>query len=166
VAAEDALPRLVELRPQPTIAVRVQQPMSELDLASLFGRYFPVLFQRGAAVGAAPAGPPYGRYHEFGPERVDVEIGAPIAERSPMLKPLSECDAGEAGGSELPGGRAVTATHEGPYETLPGIYDRIREWMSQQGHTAGDGPWESYVDDPDDVEDVARVRTDVYWPLA
>lgn len=160
-----AEPRIVELTPQATVAVRVQQPMAELDLASLFERYLPGIAQQLAGLGATPSAPPFGRYHEFGPDRVDVEIGigvdAPIAE----LPPLGDCEPGEIGTSELPGGRAATTTHLGPYDTLTSTYDELHEWLEQEGHAAGPGPWESYVDDPDQVDDVSKLRTEVYWPL-
>ena len=67
-----------ELTPQPSAAIRVTQPMSELDLAALFDEHLPNIAHRLADMGVEPAGPPYGRYHEFGPEHVDVEIGIPV----------------------------------------------------------------------------------------
>ncbi|HEV2950774.1 MAG TPA: hypothetical protein VGZ51_01620, partial [Actinomycetota bacterium] len=61
-----------DLTPQPTAAVRITQPMSEMDLAALFDEHLPNIAHRLADMGAEPAGPPYGRYHSFGPEQVDV----------------------------------------------------------------------------------------------
>ncbi len=70
---------ILELEPQPAISVRVQQPMAELDLAKAFDRYLPATFQRAQELGAQMAGAPFGRYHRFGPDLVDVEIGIPVA---------------------------------------------------------------------------------------
>lgn len=158
-------PRLVELAAQPAVAVRVRQPMDELDLGALFTQYLPAVAEQAADIGETRTGPPYGRYHEWGPDEVDVEIGVGLPAPASGIPPLSDCEPGEIGTSELPAGPAAAATHLGPYDTLSETYDRLHDWMHEQGHEHGGAPWEAYVDDPADVEDVSRLRTEVYWPL-
>ena len=145
--------------------MRVQEPLAQLDLGAMFGRVLPVVFGRLGSLGASPAGPPYARYHAFGPEEVDVEIGVPTAGAA-GLPPLDACAAGEVGASELPAGSAAVAVHLGPYDTLGRSHERLRAWIEAQGRTSGDGSWESYVDDPGSVTDPAQLRTELVWPLA
>jgi effector-binding domain-containing protein len=158
-------PRIVELTPQPTVAVRLQQPMAELNLAELFDLHLPNIADEIANLGGTAAGAAYGRYHEFGPEQVDVEIGIPVAAPVANLRPLSECKAGEMGTAELPGGPAAVTIHRGSYDGLSGTYDALHDWIHAHGHDEGRGPWESYVDDPAEVEDHSKLRTEIVWPL-
>ena len=157
--------RIVELEPQQTAAVRLRQPMAELDLASAFDRFMPLVAEEIGARGGAIGGPPFGRYHQFGPDVVDVEIGFPVA-TPPDLPPLSSREPGEVGLSELPGGPVARAVHIGSYDGLSATYDALHDWIhAQPGYDDGAGAWESYVDDPGSAPDMATLRTEVFWPL-
>jgi effector-binding domain-containing protein len=132
----------------------------------MFSDNLPRVFAKVSALGATLASPAFGRYHEYSAENVDVEIGVGVDAAPDGLTPLDGCEPGEVGASELPGGTAAIATHLGPYNSLKDTYDRLHEWIHQQGRDEGPGPWESYVDDPAVVRDHSLLRTDVVWPLA
>lgn len=68
--------------------------------------------------GAQPAGPPFARYHAFEESETDLENGIPLA--APV--------AGEGwiADGTLPGGRAATTWHIGPYDKLGESYARLK----------------------------------------
>jgi effector-binding domain-containing protein len=158
--------RIVELLARPSIAIRIQVPMTDLDMGEIYGRELPRLFTRMQGLGGEMAGAPYGRYFAWGGEQVDVEIGLPVARPLDALRPLRELPAGDIGASELPAGPAAVATHRGPYDALPSTYGRLHDWIHEQGREDSLGPWESYLTDPDTVSDPADLRTEVCYPLA
>jgi effector-binding domain-containing protein len=139
--------------------------MSSLDLAALFDRSLPAIAGRLAELGLTPAAPPYGRYHEFGPEWIDVEVGIPVDSRLD-LRALAEVEPGEIGASDLPAGQVAETVHRGPYGTLGETYDALAAWIRGQGRKPGVGPWESYLDNPAEATDPARLRTEVCWPVS
>ncbi len=157
-------PEIRDLTPHPTAAVRLRAPTSKLS--ELFDLHLPNIADRLGDMGVDPAGPPYARYHSYGPEEVDVEIGIPVDWPLPNVRPLADAEEGEMAAGELPGGPAAITVHLGSYDGLAQTYDRLRDWIHEQGRDEGPAPWESYVDDPTEVEDVSQLRTEVCWPLA
>lgn len=157
---------VVEVEAQRTAAVRIQQPMAELDLGAAFARSMPLVAERIVGAGGSIGGPSYGRYHQFGPDVVDVEIGYPVQAVPSGLGSLVSVAPGDVGLSELPGGPVARAVHLGSYDSLSATYDALHDWIhAQPGYDDGAGPWESYVDMPDDMADPSRARTEVIWPL-
>ena len=157
--------QFVDLSAQPTAAVRVRRPMSSVDVGALMGDAMARLADRLGQAGATPAGPPYARYHAWGGELADVEIGFPLTSTIDGLPALSASPEGQVGASELPAGRAARTVHRGPYPTLGDAYSSLHDWIHAQGHDEGDGPWESYIDNPAEVADVAQLRTELTWPV-
>src|SRR5512143_2460651 len=118
-----------DLDPRLTVSVRVVVPAAELDLAALFDRHLPTIAARLAEGGIAWDGAPFGRYHKWTAERVDVEMGIPVGEPPVALPDLADVPPGELGRSMLPGGRAAVLVHRGSYRGLPASWDRLHAWM-------------------------------------
>lgn len=157
-------PEIRDLLPHPTAAVRLTAPTTELG--SLFDERLPNIADWLADAGVDPAGPPYARYHRYSAEEVDVEIGIPVDRPLPHVRPLGQAEPDELAASELPGGPTAILVHLGSYDGLPQAYERLRAWIREQGREEGPPPWESYVDDPSEVDDASQLRTEVCWPLS
>jgi effector-binding domain-containing protein len=94
-----------------------------------------------------------------------MEIGIPVTRPIGNVPSLDDAREGELGSSDLPGGEAAVTMHVGPYDGLTRTYERLHDWIHAQGRDEGPGPWESYLDDPAEVDDPAELRTEVTWPL-
>lgn len=137
--------------------------MAELDIGAIFGDYIGEIAHLLGEAGVAPAGPPYCRYHEFGPDTADIEIGMPVS--APPVGLPGDTEPESPALSELPGGSVAVAVHRGPYGELGETYRALEAWAEAESHRLGPGPWESYLDDPWEVA-AAELRTEVCWPLA
>jgi AraC family transcriptional regulator len=160
------VPEIRTLEPQPSAAVRLTRPMAGIDIGELVGQHLGALFGQLAPRGAQLAGAPYVRYHEWGDATAVVEIGFPVADALALgLPALAEAADGEPGLAQLPACRAVVAVHRGPYNELMTAWRRVDGWMTGRGLHSGGAPWESYIDNPDEVPP-AELRTEIIWPIA
>lgn len=148
---------------QLTIAVRLET--TPRALKGVFDNELPRVAAAMEEVGAIMVGPPFGRYREFGPDRVDIEIGAPISAVPAGLAPISVAPDGVIGASSLPAGEVAATVHTGPFDGLEATYDALAAWITEQGNVAGTGPWEIYLTDPQRVPDPVDWLTEVVWPL-
>ena len=143
------------LRGHQTATVREEVVQGRLSEA--IGRILHVVREAIDGQGVEPDGAPFVRYHSFG-EIVDLEAGVRVT--SPVQP------AGPVQPSSLPAGPAAIAVHAGPYESLGGTYDAMRDWLeASTSHVAYGGPWELYITDPSVEPDPNKWLTEVIMPL-
>lgn len=163
--ADEFTAELRDLDLQPTVCACLIT-RKEL-LGEVFSTVPAQVIQRVMAVGAKPAGALYARYPTYTDDEVDMEVGIPIAAPVAGLEPVASLERGEVGAGELPAGLVAATMHLGSYQGLPATYEKLHAWIHDQGLAEGEGPWESYLDDPGDMSgDISHLRTEVVWPLA
>jgi effector-binding domain-containing protein len=144
-------PEIVELVERPAAVVRIGATLAELP--GLIGEAFGLSAQAIAVSGAVIAGHPFARYLSFG-ERIEAEAGFPFAG---TLVPTDRVEQ-----IILPGGRAVTATHVGPYDEIGPAWERTAAWLGEH-HLEGAGPpWEAYRTGP---EEPGPPVTEIVFPI-
>lgn len=145
-------PEIVELVERPAAVIQIVGTMAEFP--GLVGEAFGLAARTIAGSKATIAGHPFARYLSFG-DRIEAEAGFPFAG---TLVPTDD----RVRQTTLPGGRAVTATHVGPYDQLGAVWERLMAWMGEQ-QLEGAGPaWEAYVTGPDDP---GPPITEIFWPI-
>lgn len=143
---------IVERSPELALVVPIEGTTA--DLPRLMGDAFGSTAQAIAGAGATITGPPFARYHEFG-ETIRAEVGFPYAGKLAPEPPFRLI--------ELPGGRRVTTTHVGPYETISAAWEQTQVWMGERGLVASGPPWECYLTGPDVP---GPPVTEIVWPIA
>ena len=162
-------PEIHDLAERVTVAMRIVEPMATVDVGAEVDRTLPAVRARIGAAGLAIGGPPYVRYHDWGNETADLEIGFPVAAPgATALATLAALPVAAAGGapgrSSLPGGPSAVALHIGPRPDLPVTWGRLMTWTWDRDLASAGPTWESYVDDTDLV-DAPVLRTEVFRPI-
>ena len=144
----------VELEPQPALVVCRKVAITEFGvvLADIYGR----VFRHIAEAGQQPAGMPFMRYFSMDGVACDIAAGMPVSEPIP--------GAGDIEPHELPGGKALTALHVGPYEGVGSVWMLVMQRARELGSEHKFGGWDVYTNDPGEVAPEA-LETRIYLPL-
>jgi effector-binding domain-containing protein len=148
----------IEMKELPARAVATIRVTTTPDkLAEVFGEILPRVMAHIQGQGVEPAGPAFGIFHVYDPDRVDMEAGFPV----PHM--IASEDGVEA--RELPGGRAAVTWHVGPYDSLGGAYRALEAWIGENGYEIAGPPWEVYWTGPAETDDSAQWRTEIGHPI-
>ena len=123
------------------------------EIGAKLGEIFPHAAKR---AGHFIAGPPMCLYHDWRESDCDLEAGLPVSGEPDLFGSLII--------SHLPAQKAVTVIHSGGYDKLSEAHDALLEWTRAHNMEVVGAPWESYIDDPNEVG-LTEARTLVGWPI-
>lgn len=156
VGSGQPTPELVGVPPTTTAVVR--GTIAAEEVTDFFDLSFSVLAKAMGAQGVTATGPAFGLYGGIPDKTMDVEVGFPTDR---AIEPDGSAEAGE-----LPGGRVARVVHAGAFDGLGEAWQRLGDWIAEQGLTAGETFWEVYVTEPSPDMDPAQLRTELNWPVS
>jgi effector-binding domain-containing protein len=145
---------VVDRPAQPALVIRTRTSVQQLP--QVLGQAYGAIMRHAGQLGAVPTGAPFVAYHNMDMEDLEVEIGFPFAR--------ALAGSGEVLAGEIPGGKAVTSLHVGPYDQLREAYDALYDWMGTNGHQPGGAAYEFYLNDPQNTPP-AELKTQLVQPL-
>jgi len=150
-----ATPEIVETARQEAAVIHLTVKRSEMP--SVFGPAVGELLRGIAAQGIEPVGAIFAHHLEMTSDGFDFELGirvtAPV-EPAGRLKP-----------GELPARRVARTIYTGPYEGLPGAWEKFNTWMKAEGHAQAEDLWELYSVGPQSTSDSGQWKTELNRPL-
>ncbi len=147
--------QVVDRDVQPVASIRTK--IAPDQITATLSVAFPEVLAHLNALGVRTTGAPFTRYHAFGADTVDLEIGIPVA--APFEAK------GRVVNSELPAGKTIVVWHLGPYDKLGPAHEALVAHATKEKWKPRGGAWEVYWTDPGMVTDPARWRTQLFLPV-
>jgi effector-binding domain-containing protein len=150
---------IIEVQEPVRTALVVRRVVRMDEIPEFLGEAFGRCVEAATALHKEIGGAPFAWYHGAPTTSIDVSAGLPVEYLTGDLPQGVEA-------VERPGGRAVTAVHLGPYDTLRDAYEAVESWMDERGLVAGDDAWEEYLTDPAAESDQSKWETRIVLPLS
>ena len=145
---------LKELSPQSVMSVRRRTPVQSLP--KVIGDAYQAIAHYLGEIGEPPVGPPFAAYYNLDMQDLDVELGFPVMKTLPGK--------GDIKPSEIPGGKAATSIHVGPYSDVEPSYNALFKWIKDNGYEWMGVAYEFYMNDPE-VTPPEELLTQIILPL-
>ena len=147
-------PRIVQIAPIRIVSKREKGTWGEVVSKLMMEVY--------SSLGSQPqvriAGPPLSLCHdqEYREDDQDIEVGVPVTGRVAVDEGMMV--------RTLEGGRAISAMHKGPYDTVGEAWARVFKFAQENGLHRSGPDREIYLNDPTNVP-VSEVLTEVQLPV-
>lgn len=147
--------KIVNVAPKQALAIRDNCSFAELGnkFAEIYSEIGTYLKENSIQ----PAGAPFGTYHEFSPEKIDLEAGIPVTGN-----PQSE---GRIYPMNTFGGKAAMTTFTGHYDGLNKAWGEFAKMVDAEGHKLNGPCYEVYITDPGEEPDSSKWITERYTPI-
>jgi effector-binding domain-containing protein len=146
---------IVKLEPKWALAIR--DNCTAMELGNKFGELYGEIGKFTKSHSLEAAGFPFGIYHSFSPENVELEAGIPIKGN---IKPE-----GRINMIETYGGKAAKTTYTGPYDNLKQAWVEFAKLVDSADHKLAGPCFEVYVTDPEKEPDSSKWITELYTPI-
>ena len=143
--------RIEQIESRPVAGIRTEA--TQADIGDKIGK---LLDEMMPALEAHMNGAPLAVYHTWENDRGELEVAIPVEPSTPATDRIARHD--------LPGGRAIVATHIGPYDGLKKSWEAVDAYMKEHGLEGRSAPWEQYESDCS-VEPPERLVTRIIWPI-
>jgi effector-binding domain-containing protein len=152
---------IVDVPNQKVIGMRKKGRYQEL-IPGMLQQLFPYITKFGNDV---CSGPPMFICHETCVEEVleaektgtaDVEVAIPISRIIDETEEMRIYD--------LPGGKMAKIIHKGPYDKMDQAYEKLFNWIDQNGKSISGATREVYINDPNEVG-IEETLTEIYAPI-
>jgi effector-binding domain-containing protein len=150
---------VVEIEKQKVVGIR------KTGKYSLIGELLPRLYEYASSKGAEFNGPPMFICHEIEVEDVinaDMEGSADVEVVFPIKQNIEESD--DIKCYELEGGKMAKIVHKGPYDTCQPTYQKLYNWVLENGKMIMGPIREAYINDPNEVG-MEKAITEIYAPI-
>jgi effector-binding domain-containing protein len=146
--------KLLELPDQPTLVIRSMLPVGKLP--EFFGKAYGGIMTYLTELGEYPAGMPFGAYFNLDMNALEIEAGFPVARK---LEGKGEIKAGM-----IPGGKFLSTTHIGAYDTMKPAYEALAQWAKAKGYEPTGVAYEYYLNDPSS-DPLIKAETEIRFPI-
>jgi len=147
--------RIETIESQPVMAVTEKGAVE--DIGTLMGNALKQVDEYLTNQNEEAVGPPFARYLKVDGNQMTFEAGYPVKE---LLIGTEKVRPGD-----LPVGEVASVIHEGSYDSLDQTHEILRHWIAGQEKVPAGAPWEVYLTDPNEEEDVSKWQTLVRWPV-
>ncbi len=142
---------------EPKQAISIKATTTQAGLGEKFMELLPELHGILKKQSLQMSGAPFGMYHSFSPEKVDMEAGIPVTGN-----PQPE---GRMNVIQTYGGKAVKTDFYGHYDNLKEGWDGIMAYVKENNLQGNGAPFEIYVTDPGSEPDSSKWLTEIYIPV-
>lgn len=104
-----------------------------------------------------PEGPMFSYHHRRPSDTFDFELGFPV---NGSFKPVGRVLHGT-----LPGEKVVRSVYQGPYEQMGEAWTELQTWVRERKFAETGRFWESYLNNPEEVNDPKEYRTELNWVI-